>query len=622
MDTKLFKKYIKTADIDILRKMKTEADDIYHNTGKSTGLTNEQYDLLKDTLNKRDVKVNHTNVGSKVRNQEIQVTLEHPLWSMDKVTDEKKILSWLSKNNTHPSYIVEEKIDGVSCMAVFDNGSTRLYTRGDGFVGTDISHLVGHIKNIPSNITQKLFVRGELVVYRTVFETKYADMYANARNMVSGCVNAKTTRIGSSDIHFIAYEIIQLGMIDAPTEEISFLKRQGFEVVKYITIPSISLNTLQDTLISFKAKSIYEIDGIIVQPDRHYIRSVNGNPPYAVAFKMQFETATSEVIKVHWEVSKWKQIKPRVEITPTKMNGVMITFLTGYNAKYIVDNSIGPGAVIEFTRSGDVIPKILTVLKPAKVVDLPDDIPFVWNETQVDIMAVDDDLISSVKMTSDFFDKIGVKNVGEKSVMKIYEAGYNSISKIFEMKEVDFEAIDGFGKALAKRTYTNLQKASKDIPLHLLLGSSGVFGYGIGVRRITLLFNDIPDLLTCPLHGLTDRILKVEGFSDKTALKIVEGLSTAKCFISDMKRLVTITECKRVIPNENQMNIVFSGFRDADLEKRLVDKGHLISNTVSTKTLFVVVENEDYKQSTKTKKALSLNVKILTKDEIEGNCDL
>ena len=53
-----------------------------------------------------------------------------------------------------------------------------------------------------------------------------------------------------------------------------------------------------------------------------------------------------------------------------------------------------------------------------------------------------------------------------------------------------------------------------------------------------------------------------------------------------------------------------------------MDKGHLISNTVSTKTLFVVVENEDYKQSTKTKKALSLNVKILTKDEIEGNCDL
>jgi len=622
MDTKKFKKYIKTADVDILRKMKSEADDIYHNTGKSTGFTNEQYDLLQNTLKKRDAKVNHTNVGSKVRDEEIRVTLEHPLWSMDKVTDEKKILSWLSKNNTHHSYIVEEKIDGVSCMAVFENGSTRLYTRGDGFVGTDISHLVGHIKNIPSDITQKLFVRGELVVYRSVFETKYADMYANARNMVSGCVNAKTTRLGSTDIHFIAYEIIQLDMVDAPTEEISFLKRHGFEVVKYTTLPSISLDTLQDTLISFKGKSIYDIDGIIVQPDRPYTRSVNGNPKYAVAFKMQFDTATSEVIKVHWEVSKWKQIKPRVEINPTKLNGVVITFLTGYNAKYIIDNSIGAGAVIEFTRSGDVIPKILTVLKPAQVVDLPDDIPFVWNETQVDIMAVDDDLISGVKMTADFFDKIGVKNVGEKSVMKIYEAGYDSIPKIFEMKEDDFERIDGFGKALAKRTYTNLQKASKDIPLHLLLGSSGVFGYGIGSRRITLLLNDIPDLLTCRLDGLTDRILKVEGFSDKTALKIIDGLSNAKIFISDMKRLVTISRPKETNKSERQTNIVFSGFRDADLEKRLVDKGHSMSNTVSTKTLFVVVDKSDYKQSAKTTKALSLNVKIITKDEIGENCDL
>ena len=613
MDTKKFKKYIKTADVDILRKMKSEADDIYHNTGKSTGLTNEQYDLLKDTLKKRDLPFDHTTVGSKVRDEESRVTLEHPLWSMDKVTDEKKILSWLSKNNTHPSYIVEEKIDGVSCMAVFENGSTRLYTRGDGFVGTDISHLVGHIKNIPSHVTpEKLFVRGELVVYRSVFETKYADMYANARNMVSGCVNAKSTRIGSTDIHFIAYEIIQLDLVDAPTEEISFLKRQGFEVVKYTTLPSISLNTLEETLISFKGKSIYEIDGIIVQPNRPYTRSVNGNPKYAVAFKMQFETATSEVIKVYWEVSKWKHIKPRVEITPTKLNGVVITFLTGYNAKYIVDNSIGTGAIIEFTRSGEVIPKILTVLKPAQVVDLPDDIPFVWNDTRVDIMAVEDDLLSSVKMTSDFFDKIGVKSVGEKSVMKIYEAGYDSIPKIFEMKEVDFERIDGFGKALAKRTYTNVQKASKDIPLHLLLGSSGVFGYGIGVRRITLLLNDIPDLFTCSLEGLTERILKVEGFSDKTALKIVDGLSTAKCFISDMKRLVTITEPKRVTSS----NIVFSGFRDADLEKRLVDKGYSISNTVSTKTLFVVVDKTDYKQSTKTTKALSLNVQVITKDKI------
>ena len=442
-------------------------------------------------------------------------------------------------------------------------------------------------------------------------------MYANARNMVSGCVNAKSTRIGSTDIHFIAYEIIELDLVDAPTEEISFLKRRGFEVVKYTTLPSISLNELEETLISFKGKSIYEIDGIIVQPNRPYIRSTNGNPKYAVAFKMQFDTATSEVVKVHWEVSKWKQIKPRVEITPTKLNGVVITFLTGYNAKYIIDNSIGPGAVIEFTRAGDVIPKILTVLKPAQVVDLPDDIPFVWNETQVDIMAVDDDdSISSVKMTSDFFDKIGVKNVGEKSVMKMYKAGYDSIPKIFQMKEDDFEQIEGFGKALAKRTYTNLQKASKDIPLHLLLGSSGVFGYGIGVRRITCLLNEIPDIFTWPLNGLTDRILKVEGFSDKTALKIVEGLSTAKCFISEMKSLVTITEPKLVTKSDNQTNIVFSGFRDVALEKLLVDKGHSISNTVSAKTLFVVVDKLDYKQTTKTTKALSLNVRIRTKDEI------
>ena len=239
-----------------------------------------------------------------------------------------------------------------------------------------------------------------------------------------------------------------------------------------------------EALINSKKKSKYEIDGLIVQPNVSYERNTFGNPTYAFAFKMRFSDNLIEanVLGVEWNVSKWGVLKPRVEIIPVQLGGVTITWATGFNAKYIVEKFIGPGAVIQITRSGDVIPYIVSVIKKAKEPDMPD-ISYTWNESKVDIQTDEYSDTSSVKRIASFFAELGIKHVGEKNVQKIYESGFDTLIKIISATEDDFAKIPGFGKKMAERTFTNIHDGLKDVSLSLLLGASGVFGFGMGTKK-------------------------------------------------------------------------------------------------------------------------------------------
>ena len=101
--------------------------------------------------------------------------------------------NWLTKN-IHDEYIIEDKLDGVSCLLVRANNKIKLFTRGNGQEGTDISHIYYYISNLPSEIKTDIVVRGELIIPTKIFLNKYTLLYSNARNMVSGLINNKTIK--------------------------------------------------------------------------------------------------------------------------------------------------------------------------------------------------------------------------------------------------------------------------------------------------------------------------------------------------------------------------------------------------------------------------------------------
>ena len=616
---KKLQEYLNKEKLDVLHQMKLYADDLYYNLGEDTGFTDEQYDMLKETLAKRDANY-VIPIGSTLREGENRVELPFWLGSMDKFKpeDAEDVAKWLVKNKTS-EYIIEDKLDGVSCLVIIKNRKIKLYTRGDGIVGADISYLAKYINSIPKNVKNDINVRGELIIPIEVFNNKYADKYKNPRNMVAGCTGAKKLKDGLQDIVFVAYEIVGKGMMSQPTEQIATLDYAGFTTVRYKLVDNITIPLLMETLIEFKDSTPYEIDGIIVQPDEPYVRNTTGNPEYAFAFKMRLKDnlVETEVVAVLWNISKWGQLKPRVEIKPVELSGVTITYTTGFNAKYIVDNVIGPGAKIKITRSGDVIPYIVEVIKQSDSPEMPG-IPYKWNKTGVDIIAEEYGETMCVKLIANFFNKLGIKQLGEKTIQKMYENGLDTILKIIGASQARISEVDGFGERGAERAYENIHEGLQNLSLPVVLGASGIFGFGLGRKRVTNLFNEIPNLLTeykkISKKQLYARIMEVEGFSDKTTKSIVDNLKWADKFVTVLKKYGKFQQKKKINNSLQGMVFVFTGKRDPQLVSDIEARGGKITGSVSKNTsVLVIADGGERKGKAETAEKLGVPIMERTK---------
>ena len=617
-----FKTYLESNTNQKLLELKSYFDNIYYNTD-ITGISDEKYDLIVDTIKTRDPDY-HSTIGHTVREGENRVRLPYWLGSMDKIKPEDVniITRWILKNPAE-KYIIETKLDGISALFIFKNTEKKLYTRGDGIVGADISYLTEYINNIPNNLNSEIVVRGELIMKKRTFETKFSSNYANPRNMVAGRLGGKILREGIHDIDFIAYEIITEQEEESPSTQINRLNSMGFTTVRNQIISTIEIEELIDTLLLFKEKSEYEIDGIIVQPDKEYIRNISGNPDYAFAFKMRFEEnlKQAEVLEVEWNISKWGQLKPIVIIKPIQLGGVTNSKATGHNGKFIFDNNIGPGAIISITRSGDVIPYIVAVIQPATEPQMPD-IPYKWDETRTNIFTETNGCEMCVKLLTSFFSSLGVKFVSESTIRKLHNNGYNNLFKILRATEDEISVIETFGKVSAKRIYNNIHNNLQNLSIPLVLGASGVFGFGLGKKRIETLFKDIPDILTIYKNisrdEMMERVLNVEGFAEKTALKIVDNLVWADKLIFLLSEFATFE--KEIIENNNEFifskKFVISGFRDKILENEIVRKGGKIVSSVSKNTDFLIVKNLN-ETSSKIVKARELSIRIIEVDEFK-----
>lgn len=611
-------RYFNKEELSFLHELKLFLDDRYYNTGEDTGLSDYKYDVLKETLQKRDPNYKPP-IGTKIRKGDNAIDLPYWLGSQNKIKpeDESELSRWLSKNKSE-KYIIEDKLDGISCLLITNKGKINLYTRGDGKIGSDISYLSQYFQNIPKNIKDNIAVRGELIMNSKTFDLKYSKEFANPRNFVAGRIGSKTIRDGLNDIEFIAYELVSNGILVKPEDQLEYLQNLGFKVVNHTIVNEITKENLIENFLLSKQESNFEIDGIIVQSNVPYKRNISGNPSYAFAFKVRLDSnlIEAEVEEVEWNISKWGIIKPRIRIKPVNLNGVKITYATAFNAKYVFENNIGPGTIISLTRSGDVIPFIVEVIK-STIASMPD-IEYKWNETKVDIYTDENKEIACIKLVSSFFASLKIKHVSEATVTKMYEYGLDTVLKIIQAQKSDFEKIEGFGKRLAERTYDNIHEGLKNVSLATLLGASGVFGMGLGVRKMELLLANIPNILTIykdiPKEELFEMINEVEGFSDKTTTKIIESLPWAEKFIENLKPYITVKEKTRATDDLKELKVVFTGFRDKDLEEKIKNRGGKTVTSISKNTTVLVVADK-FSRSSKTLKATELNIPIYEKEE-------
>ena len=641
--------FLNDEHIDQLILLDEYLRDKYYNEGIQL-IPDTKYDLIKETLKIRNPDWQEP-IGAKIQEGDNRVKLPFWLGSMDKIKQEEdnKIKNWITKNKIvdqkldKNKYIISSKLDGVSCLVVFDNEKIKLYTRGDGTTGSDISHLKKYIKTIPNELTVgKLAVRGELIIQEKVFQKKYSKLYQNPRNMIAGLIGSKTAREGLSDIHFVVYEIVGETKMPYPETQLNFLKENKFEVLNHTFTNEMDSNILTNFLVKMKKDSKYELDGIIIQTNVEYTRNKDKNPKYAFAFKVQGDSIETSVINVEWNVSQWGALKPIVNIKPVKLSGVTISKATGYNGRFIVDNKIGPGAIVTIIRSGDVIPKIINVVKisDSGEPDLPN-ISYKWTDTHVDLIASGEDEDEEgnndinnkmcVKRITRFFEKLNIKEIGQSRVQKLFDNGIDTLIKIISCSKQ--ELINGLdSEKLGEKIYENIKTALTNIKPENLLGATGVFGEGMGQRKLEALFEAIPDILSMKSNSeLKDLVMKTPGFSDISADLVIDNLKYAISFMDSIKPFIIndatdiSDKQKKKIDSDIEQTLskkifVVSGFRDnGELKSEIEKRGGQLTDTWKATASGVIVGKKAVGQETgKVKKALDKGIKVYTVDEFKA----
>lgn len=624
-------------DINVYVDILKAADDLYFN-GKESFIEDNEYDAIRAYAYRLAPHHSYfTGVGSEVRGGKVK--LPYPMGSLDQV-DIGQIQGWVKECQLRDDeLVVTDKLDGASALIIYDDdGNLQIaYSRGDGTMGADITR---HIKQfVPQKIktTKGLAIRGEVILpkddfptVREIVKTRGGTPYKNPRNMVSGLMNAERN---NPEIYrflrFVAYDII--GSTSSKFIILSTLQSVGFETPQALIWKSgetLRDDALADYLRLRRQSTKYEIDGLVIDVNSSTKRNKLNptrdtlNPAYAIKYKVADESnvAFTRVTNVEWNISKHGYLKPRVNVAPVELVGVTVSNATGFNAKFIYDNGIGPGAHVQITRSGDVIPFIQKVMIHVAPQMPPNDLNWDWNETGVDIVLSDmshEDIM--IRQVTDFFATIDVPNLKEGVVRQMFQLNnfgttIQALQKMLHYNEDHWFSCIG---ANGRKIYNGIRQKLTNIPLYVLMGACPFFGRGIGVRKFKKLQQ------TLGADGLLNveswhQIDDVEGFDEKTARKIINGLDTFKSLLYSVKQIGTIA--KDTIATEGLMKdekVVFTGFRDKNLEKLVEAEGGTMQSAVSGKTTILVAANPN-SNSGKMKKARDLGVRIVGTEEFKG----
>jgi NAD-dependent DNA ligase len=367
------------------------------------------------------------------------------------------------------------------------------------------------------------------------------------------------------------------------------------------------------------------MDGLVITQDIAAPAKTTGNPSWAIAFK---QTSDADIVKakikrVVWEASKHGKLVPVIEIEPVKLSGVTIKRATAFHAKFVSDNKLGPGAIVKLTRSGDVIPHVMSVLKPAAKPQMPPQSfgDWEWDTTDTNIYLTDtkqNDLVKAKRLTS-FFTTLGVEYLSLGIITKFIDSGLDTVDKIINATPAKMvKLVPGVQDTLAKKLYTNIQDAITEADLATLMDASLLFGQNMGTKRCQLVLKKYPKILSnakVDKATLIDKLMEVPGFSTTTATQFAVGLPKFVAWLAKHPRITYVIPVISVKKNGKMSGhtVVFTGIRSDEAEAWITKEGGVVGSSVSSSTTLLVAKDPN-ESSGKILKAKSLGVKIMKFD--------
>lgn len=576
-----------------------------------------------------------------------KVQLPIPMKSLNKVKSIDEITKWAKSLGLPGKAMVVcmPKFDGASLLCNERTGMA--YSRGGAEnEGQDCSKHLNAAQICTCGLF--LYTYGEFMISNASWEQNFKGVISQStgetlrspRNTAAGMLNsdeppelikyATFFRYGVDD-----YTLKNYSTFTSVIKNLCELYNQE-HLFQTLTLDSLTDEYLNQLFANWRV--YYPMDGLVIYVDDLSIwesvgrQSGTGNPLYAIAYKSPdfTEVFSTRVKGVTWKVSKSGALKPVVNIDAVDTGDCSMENPTGYNAGWIIDMGIAKGAEVVVTRSGGVIPKILSTTKAASsddVAEMWDELALcpscgattAWGDKCIELYCTNPNC-SGARLAKiiHFFSVCGAENMGEDSYRKLFIAGFKSVKDILNITPEDILNIDGFGESAVETIMSNNKKIMAGMDMATLMHASDCFT-GIGKIKAQNILDGMTEEERYLFYQkgccIANGFFETETFKKhtKTMQSFFLGVSPFYKFLEETNIPVLIPQKKE--RNENGacagMKVCFSGVRDNELEGIIVKEGGAIASGVSKNTTHLIVADPNASTS-KIQKARQIGVAIMT----------
>lgn len=546
-------------------------------------------------------------------------------------------------------YCVEPKIDGLSVSLEYKDGVfVRGSTRGDGFVGEDITKNLKTIKSIPMVLHEKIpfiEVRGEVYMPKADFEKLVRKQLENdeqpaknPRNAAAGSLRQKDSRVTASrglDIFVFNLQRIEGRELTCHSESLDYMKSLGFNVIDgYKTFDNIEDAVSRIMEIGENRQSYsYDIDGAVIKVDNFELRNELGStakvPKWAVAFKYPPEEKETKLLDIEINVGRTGALTPVAVFEPVWLAGTTVSRAVLHNQDYIDSKDIRIGDIIAVRKAGDIIPEVVRSVSHAENSE-PFVIPHICPvchgkaeraEDEAVIRCVNIDCPAQLLKNIEHFASrpaMNIDGLGEAVVKQLVENRLiSTVADLYSLQQQDLEMLPGFAKVSASKLIANIENSKTNSPDRLLF-ALGI--KGIGQKNAQLLMKHFGSIEKLS-ETSSEEISAVENFGDILANNIFTALHEPHMteLIERLKSYGVNTVYQSDVKSDKLAGLTFviTGTlpdMTRDEAKTLIEQnGGKCSGSVSKKTSYVLAGEE---AGSKLTKAQQLGVTVISQQQL------
>lgn len=586
-----------------------------------------------------------------------EVVHEHRLFSLDNTYSAEEVMQFDKRirealNVDSVQYVCELKIDGLSISLKYEDGLLlRGATRGNGFVGEDVTENIKAIKSIPLRLRKDLSIelRGEVYLPKDVFNElnkvraeSNLQLFANPRNAAAGTLRQLDPReVSKRKLSAFFYQIVEPERfgLKSQSEQLEFLRTIGLKVE-----PNFEVADGTEDVIEFwkkwsglKSSLNYAVDGTVVKVEDLHLQQELGYttkaPRWAIAFKFPAEQATTKLTGVTLGVGRLGTITPVAELEPVQLAGTTVKRASMHNFDFVREKDIRIFDTVIVEKAGEIIPQIVKSIPDKRTgeeqrIDPPSQCPVCGGQVgkerveDVALKCLNPACPAKLSRRIQFFcsrDGMDIEGLGEKLVERIVEAGLvKRPSDLYKLSENDLLDLgEGIGEKTAGKLIEAIDKSRKN-PLFKLITGLGIPGVGSKLARdLSNYFGSLHALISASEMELKE----VSGIGEQLASDIRNYLSAAgvREEIEELMKYVnTQEESVGGIKPLKGLKFVVTGtlpnYSRKEIQEKIIELGGEVVSSVSKNTDYLLVgENPGSKEG----KARSLGIKIIGEKEFE-----